>query len=363
MTRLTALLFVAALTLPAAAQSTAPAPLPFAARFASLNVIGEPQARRPTLKSAVTVTGDIVRIGDLLDDAGPAASVPIFRAPDLGQTGSVAVTRIVEALAPHEIADPDTRGLVEVIVTRASRAIDVHDIEGRIVRSLAARHRIADASSLTVTFDAEPATFHVEPDAELRIARLSYEPRSGRFDMVFEVPGAKRRLVRFTGSYAETFEAIVVTRPVGAGVALKASDLKIVRRPKAEYAANTVTESTQAVGLAARQPLRPGQVLRQTDLTKPEVVARNESVTITYQVPGITLSMRGKATEGGAQGDIISVLNIQSKRTIQATVAGPGHVIVVAPARATVVAVPPPPRVAAKAAPANIHPHARVRAE
>ena len=71
--------------------------------------------------------------------------------------------------------------------------------------------------------------------------------------------------------------------------------------------------------------------MRQTDLTKPELVARNENVTITYEVPGITLTMRGKALEAGAQGDVINVLNVQSKQTIQATVAGPGHVIVAAP--------------------------------
>ncbi|MFY9694256.1 MAG: flagellar basal body P-ring formation protein FlgA, partial [Xanthobacteraceae bacterium] len=37
----------------------------------------------PALKATVTVTGDIVTIGDLVENAGPVADVPIFRAPDL----------------------------------------------------------------------------------------------------------------------------------------------------------------------------------------------------------------------------------------------------------------------------------------
>ncbi len=61
---------------------------------------------------------------------------------------------------------------------------------------------------------------------------------------------------------------------------------------------------------------------------KPELVGRNETVTIVYEVPGIVLTMRGKALEPGAQGDLINVLNIQSKRTVQATVTGPGRVTV-----------------------------------
>src|SRR5690349_15487831 len=43
----------------------------------------------PALKRDVTVSSELVRIGDLIENAGTSARVPIFRAPDLGQTGSV----------------------------------------------------------------------------------------------------------------------------------------------------------------------------------------------------------------------------------------------------------------------------------
>src|SRR5690348_17840295 len=46
-----------------------------------------PVVTRPTLKAEATVIGDVVRIGDLVENAGEAADVAIFRAPDIGQTG------------------------------------------------------------------------------------------------------------------------------------------------------------------------------------------------------------------------------------------------------------------------------------
>ena len=52
-----------------------------------------------------------------------------------------------------------------------------------------------------------------------------------------------------------------------------------------------------------------------------------------YEVPGIVLTMRGKALESGAEGDLVSVLNVNSKRTIQGVVTGPGRVTVMGPAR------------------------------
>src|SRR4051794_25491281 len=65
---------------------------------AQLGITGYAPAR---LKSQVTVSSDVVRIGDLVENAGAAANAPIFRAPDLGQTGAVPVRAVLEAVRPH----------------------------------------------------------------------------------------------------------------------------------------------------------------------------------------------------------------------------------------------------------------------
>jgi flagellar basal body P-ring formation protein FlgA len=293
----------------------------------------QPSSGGPALRAEAIVTGDLVRIGDLIDNAGAAADVAIFRAPDLGQTGSVPASSVIEAVRPHQIVGLDTRGIAEVVVTRASRMIGSKDIEARILRAIAGQYGAAEADRLAVTFDNEVRTFQVEPfaNAELRVVRLAYEPKNGRFDVTFELPGstvARKLPLRFTGSIAETFDAVVLVRPIAAGELIKASDLTVARRPKSEFAANVVTETAQAVGRTSRRPLRPGQSMRQSELVKPEVVARNDNVTITFSVPGIMLTARGQAVEPGAQGDVINVVNIQSKKTIRATVVGPGHVTV-----------------------------------
>src|SRR5687767_11125962 len=96
-----------------------------------------PPLAAPKLRELVTVTADLVRIGDLLENAGPAATIAVFRAPDLGQTGAVQVARITEALRPHDVTGFDTAGLAEVVVTRLSRVITTKDIEERIAGALA----------------------------------------------------------------------------------------------------------------------------------------------------------------------------------------------------------------------------------
>jgi flagellar basal body P-ring formation protein FlgA len=106
-----------------------------------------------------------------------------------------------------------------------------------------------------------------------------------------------------------------------AGEALKAADVMVERRPKTDGIA-----IEDVLGLTAKHALKPGQVIRAGDVMKRELVARNETVTIVYEAPGMVLSTRGKALDAGAKGDVINVVNIQSNRTIQGTVTGPGRV-------------------------------------
>ena len=97
-------------------------------------------------------------------------------------------------------------------------------------------------------------------------------------------------------------------------------------------------DAAQLVGREARRVLSAGSLVRQGDLIRPELVARGDVVTIVYQGPGLVLTLRGRATESGALGDTIAVVNPQSKKTLQAQVIAPGKVSVSAP---------PPGRVAA----------------
>ena len=56
-------------------------------------LLADPAAAQNALAGAARQRhrdGEIVRIGDLVENAGPVADVPIFRSPDLGTRGAVA---------------------------------------------------------------------------------------------------------------------------------------------------------------------------------------------------------------------------------------------------------------------------------
>jgi flagella basal body P-ring formation protein FlgA len=294
----------------------------------------------PTLRANVTITSDIVRIGDLVDNAGSFGTTPIYRAPDLGTTGTLPVAQVLATLRTHQVIGVDTRDLKEITVTRAARAIDRQEVEQAVARTLERRNGLGEAANLTINFDRDVGDIRLEAtnSGNLQPIALRYDPRNSRFDITFEIAnetGAAPTRLRFTGTAIETVEAAVLARAVERGEMLKHSDVLVERRPKAEVG-NDLALRDNAVGMQARRQLRAGQALKTADLARPDLVTRDQNVTLIYQAAGLYLTIRGKALDGGTEGDVVSVMNLQSKRTVSGTVTGRGQVTITPPRAATV---------------------------
>lgn len=287
----------------------------------------------PVLRGNITVSSDIVRIGDVVENAGVASQIAIFRAPDLGTTGSLPTPQLIAALRAHQVIGVDTRNLNEVSVTRSSRTIASKDIEVQIARVLEHRNGLGEAGNISITFDRDLRELQLDAGntGEMRAASVRFDPRNGRFDVMFEIPNdvtASPTRLRFTGTAVETVEAAVLTRNVERNDILKSSDLVVERRPKAEVG-NDAANRNHAVGMQARKQMRAGQAVKAIDLGKPDLVSRDQSVVLIYDAPGVYLTGRGKALDSGTEGDVVNIMNLQSKRTVQGVVVGPGQVSVV----------------------------------
>jgi flagella basal body P-ring formation protein FlgA len=285
----------------------------------------------PVLRANVNVASDVVRIGDVVDNAGNAAQIPIYRAPDLGTTGSLPTAQVLAALRAHQVIGVDTKDLKAISVTRLARTLEARDIELQVARALERRNGLGDAANLSLSFDRDVQTLQLDASntGNLQPVAVRYEPRSGRFDVSFEIANdatAPTKL-RFTGSAVEIVEAAVLARGIERNEVIKSSDVAIERRPKAEVG-NDAAGRDNAVGMQARRQLRAGQALRVTDLAKPDLVTRDQNVTLIYESSGLYLTIRGKAMEGGTEGDVVNVLNLQSKRTVSGVVVGRGQVSV-----------------------------------
>lgn len=280
----------------------------------------------PVLRANVTVESDVVRIGDVIDNAGTSAQIAIYRAPDLGTTGSLPTAQVIAALQAHQVIGVETRDIKAVSVTRLARTLEGKEIESQVAHALEHRNGLGDAANLSLTFDRSVQDIRLEAwnTGAMQPVSVWFEPRNGRFDVSFEIANeanSARTKLRFTGIAIETVEAAVLARSVERNEVLKSSDVITERRPKAEVGSDAAVRN-RAVGMQMRKQLRAGQALRVADLAKPDLVQRDENITLIYESTGLYLTVRGKALEGGTEGDVVNVLNMQSQRTVSGVVIG-----------------------------------------
>src|SRR5260370_37869693 len=110
----------------------------------------------PVLRQNVTVSADIVRIGDVIDNAGASAQIAIYRAPDLGTTGTLPTAQVIAALRAHQVIGVDTRDLKEISVTRLARTLQGKDIELGVARALEPRPALPHAATPRPPFYPHP---------------------------------------------------------------------------------------------------------------------------------------------------------------------------------------------------------------
>jgi flagella basal body P-ring formation protein FlgA len=293
---------------------------------------GDEAIPMPVLRANVTVTGDLVRIGDVIDNAGTAAQIAIYRAPDLGTTGSLPAAQVIAALSAHQVIGVQTKGIKDITVTRAARTIEAKDIQQAVASAIEHRGGLGDAANISLSFDRDLQDLRLDPSntGQMQPSAVRYDSRSGRFDITFDIANddsIEPNRLRFTGSAIETVEVAVLARNVDRADLLKASDVTVERRPKAEIGGEAATRD-RAVGMQMRRSLRAGSPLKVADLVKPDLVQRDQGVTLIYQTAGIYLTTRGKALDNGTEGDVVNVLNLQSKRTVTGVVTGRGQVTI-----------------------------------
>jgi flagellar basal body P-ring formation protein FlgA len=293
-------------------------------------------AERLVMRADVRATGEVLTLADLVDGAtGPQASRPLFRAPALGASGTIQARRVLDAARGLGIGPVDTRGRIQVSVTRVARRIGSAEIEAAVKQALERRHGL-DVRALSMVFDGNLPMLLVAPEVKdpVSVDDVSYDRRSRRVTAVVSVgaePEERRATGRVSGVMVEVIEVAVLNRSVARGEIVRAADFTLERRARESVPSDVQTDGLALAGQVARRALTAGSIVRAGDLARPEIVGRGDAVTIVYEVPGLVLALRGRANEAGAQGDLITVTNPQSKKVLQAQVVAPGKVSVSAP--------------------------------
>lgn len=284
-----------------------------------------------SLKSDVSVTGDVVTIGDMFDGAGDLASTAIFRAPAPGTTGIVPLAVVSNAAQLAGLSDFDAGGLTSVRVVRASTTIDATALDALVTDKLTQQGVLTSGVTAQVQFDVADVTLTaaaVPTPATLTVLR--YAPGSTDFAARFVVAGVDQP-VDLTGSITLVTAVPRLLNNLAAGTILDASDFDTATIPLATAQAGGFADLDQLVGKQLLRQSHSGIMLKPSDVGEPTVVTRNGMVTALLKAGPMTLSVKVEALANASAGQPVEVMNLLTKKILHGVAQADGTVAIDAP--------------------------------
>lgn len=285
-------------------------------------------ARTATLVPSVTVDADVVRLGDIFHDVGEKATIAVAYAPRHGSRMVFDAVWLSRTARIYKLRWRASSRFDRVVVVRASQTIDKALIETAVLEALADQ---GQEGELRVELDNRSIALFLSPDAmpTVAIKDLRLNGRGGRFSATIAAPADQPVTERtIHGRFYAIISIPVLSRRMRRGEVVSEEDIEWINIAEKRIQRDVITEPDQLIGMAPRRFLRPRTPIRAGDVRRPVLVPKGSTVTMIVRTPLMTLTARGKAAESGSKGDVIRVMNTQSRRIVDAVVIDGGTVLV-----------------------------------
>lgn len=285
----------------------------------------------PVPREAATVTGNVVRLGDLFENVGDKAQIAVAYAPNPGKRAYFDSRWLARAAKRHGLAWQPISHDEYVTVERESVVVTRDRIEDNIRQALG-EHGLGGDTKIELSNPMIRMHVAGESDAEpeITIEDIAYDGRTGRFNAIIaaNLGRATVQRIRVSGRAFKVLRVPVPRRPFAGGEIIAKNDIEFVEIRAERVQPSIIVEAEGLIGKTAKRGLRAGIPVNHLDVARPVLVAKNSLVTMTLRSGRMMLTAQGKALEDGAQGDSIRVANTHSKQTVEAVVIGAGRVAV-----------------------------------
>ena len=136
-------------------------------------------------------------------------------------------------------------------------------------------------------------------------------------------------LALLSAGVPEDVQVAVLARPVAKGERIEAGDFAMEARTPASARGALTIEG--AAGMEANRNLAAGNIVRSSDVMRPQLVRRGEPVSIRIVSGALVISAAGRALSGGGKGEPVRVVTNATSRTLDGIVEGSGTVRIAAP--------------------------------
>jgi len=286
-----------------------------------------PAYAQVSLRAAVAVNSAEITVQDVFPGANSNAVIAQTPAPGRRLImDSYTLQRIAKR---HNIQwRPRTR-LDQAIVTRESRILNTSEIESALQRALSGTDMAAD-QKIELSNRAIRIPVATNMPSPFRIDNPVIDRQNGRIFAILTVAtgGSEKLNYRLDGFTYSVIDVPVLNRRIRRGDVIGVGDVIWKKIRKDSVGRNVVRDRKAAIGQAARRYLASGAQIMIDDLESPKLIRKGSLVTIYLETSNLRLTAKARASEDGALNDTIRVVNVRSKRTVEAIVRSPSKVVI-----------------------------------
>ena len=279
-----------------------------------------------SIRPFATVEEPMVRLSDLFDGAGPRGAAVLGPAPAPGQRMVIEAAQLLAIARQQGIAWRPIAGAERVVLERPGRPVAREDVMA-LLRATLRSQGLDENAELELTAFASPLV-PLAAFVQMAVEQASLDSAAGRFaaTLAIAAEGMPTARMRISGRIVATQPMLIAVRRMQAGEVLGAGDVRVIRVPPSRLRPGVADRPDQVVGQALRRPAAADQPLLIADIQQPIAVERGATVTMLFDMPGLTLTAQGRAMESGARGGVVAVMNTSSRVVVEAQVIGPGRV-------------------------------------
>ena len=283
-----------------------------------------------TLRVRIMVDGDVVRLGDLFQEALSDGDVAVAQAPKAGQTMTLDARFLQQVARAYRLNWKPSSKYQKITIGRMSQRVTAPMVREAIAASV--QERLGSSGDLDIVLDGGDLEFDLPTDVEnsVAVSAINFDPNSNRFAAVLVAPSDGPPILQRNvfGTAYEMAQIPVPRRLISAGDTIAADDLEWQPVHLSRLSGNSLTDAEQLVGRMAKRPLKAGQMLRQSDVAISLVIRKNDLIRLVVRTGQMTLSVQGKALQDAALGQTVRVVNVNSNRQLSGTVVDAGTVAI-----------------------------------
>ncbi|MFZ9634128.1 MAG: SAF domain-containing protein, partial [Alphaproteobacteria bacterium] len=217
-----------------------------AAAIAAAGIAGADAA---TLRASATVDADVVRVGDIFDDAGHLAEAVIAPAPRPGRRYVLDANWLADNARAVGIDWRPSSRFDRIVVERPGRIVGREAISDALREALRLEGAPAGAG-IEYAGRAPELSVPLQAPPGLEVQSLSFDRASGRFSaMVVAGAGhASAQRLPVSGRLVATRQVPVLRRAVQAGEIVRASDVEFVEVREEALRRDVLVDAGQVVG-------------------------------------------------------------------------------------------------------------------